>query len=68
MVWFPSALFNPYVSRELIDPLSAKATMTNGSTTGSGIFHFNDAGDIVAFSAMRFMRLFLMKVEICRTG
>ncbi|TVQ85923.1 MAG: hypothetical protein EA393_13025 [Bacteroidetes bacterium] len=29
MVWFPSALLNPYVSREVIDPLSAKATMTN---------------------------------------
>jgi len=28
MVWFPSALLNPFVSREVIDPLSAKATMT----------------------------------------
>ena len=28
MVWFPSALLNPYVSWEVIDPLSAKATVT----------------------------------------
>ena len=28
MVWFPSALLNPFVSREVIDPLSAKATVT----------------------------------------
>ncbi len=55
MVWFPSALLNPYVVWEGIDSLSAKATMTYGGTTGSGIFHFNEAGDFVGFSTMRYM-------------
>ena len=55
MVWFPSAFLNPYVSWEEIDSLSAKATMTYGGTTGSGVFQFNEAGDFVAFRTMRFM-------------
>ena len=55
MVWFPAAMLNPYVTWEEIDPFRAKATMNYRGTTGSGIFHFDEKGDFVKFSAMRYM-------------
>ncbi len=54
MVWFPSAVLSPYVTWEEIDSLTAKATMTYQGTTGSGTFYFNQQGDFVKFSALRY--------------
>jgi hypothetical protein len=54
MVWFPSLALSPYVSWEAINDSSAKATMHYNGTMGSGIFHFNTAGDVIMFTALRF--------------
>ncbi|MDX1409146.1 MAG: DUF6544 family protein, partial [Saprospiraceae bacterium] len=54
MVWFPSLAVSPYISWDRIDTYSARATMTYRGITGSGTFTFNDQGDFVAFSAMRY--------------
>lgn len=54
MVWFPSLALSPYISWEAIDEHSARATMSYGDTSGSGIFWFNDQGDFVKFMAMRY--------------
>lgn len=54
MVWFPSAVLSPFVTWEQVDSLTAKATMTYQGTTGSGTFYFNQQGDFVKFSALRY--------------
>ena len=54
-IWFPTAVVSPYIKWEVIDSLSAKATMTYKGTTGSAVFTFNENGDFVKFSAMRYM-------------
>ena len=53
-IWFPTAAVSPYIKWEEIDSLSAKATMTYKGTTGSAVFTFNENGDFVKFSAMRY--------------
>lgn len=53
-IWFPSAALSEYIQWEQTDSLSAKATMTYGSITASGIFRFNAAGDMTGFEAKRY--------------
>ena len=53
-IWFPTAAVSPYIKWEEIDSLSAKATMTYKGTSGSAVFTFNENGDLVKFSAMRY--------------
>lgn len=53
-VWFPTAAVSSYIHWEEIDSLTARATMTYKGTTGSALFFFNENGDCVKFSAMRF--------------
>lgn len=55
IIWFPTAAVSPYIKWEEVDLLTAKATMTYKGTTGSALFYFNDKGDFVKFSAMRYM-------------
>jgi hypothetical protein len=55
MVWFPSLALSPFITWEQVDDYTAKATMTYKGTRGSGTFHFNANGDIVKFTALRFM-------------
>lgn len=55
MVWFPSLALSPFISWEMIDETTAKASMKFQGTSGSGTFYFNDQGDVVRFSAMRYM-------------
>ncbi len=55
LVWYPSAATNQHIQWDAIDDFSAKATITHKGTTGSGIFYFNEQGDVVKFSALRFM-------------
>lgn len=55
MVWFPSAAFCKYVTWEIIDDCTAKASITHKGTTGSGVFYFDERGNLIKFSALRFM-------------
>jgi len=54
IVWFPSAALSPFITWETIDSRSAKATMDYKGTKGSGTFHFNQKGDFVRFSTLRY--------------
>jgi hypothetical protein len=55
IVWLPSTALHPAIQWEAIDDNSARATMSYGATTGSGIFRFTPDGDLASFSAMRYM-------------
>lgn len=54
LVWFPSAALSPYITWEKIDDFSAKATMTHKGTQGTGVFTFDEKGDFVRYSALRY--------------
>lgn len=54
MVWFPSFTLSPYVTWERLDERSARATMNFGEASGSGTFHFDEAGDFIRFEALRY--------------
>ncbi len=54
IAWFPSAAISPYITWEMIDSLSARATMIYNGTSGSGIFYFNPQGDFVEFRSLRY--------------
>lgn len=53
--WFPTAAASPYVSWEPIDSTSATATLRYQGLSVAGTFTFSDAGDVVGFSADRYM-------------
>jgi hypothetical protein len=55
MCWFPSAAISPYIKWESINKNNAKATMRVGSTEASGIFRFDSNGNVLSFSAKRYM-------------
>lgn len=52
--WYPSAAINEYIVWEALDSSSAKATLTLGGISVSGIFHFNDNGSLKYFVANRY--------------
>lgn len=52
--WYPTAALNSYISWEEINDKSAKATMTYKGVTGSATFLFDEGGQLVKVSAMRF--------------
>jgi hypothetical protein len=52
--WFPTAALSEYIQWETIDSLSAKATFTDNGLKVSGIFKFNEQGDMIAFTADRY--------------
>ncbi len=54
MAWFPSAALNSYLKWEEIDANSARVTMSCQGVTGSGIYTFDDNGDVVSFFARRY--------------
>lgn len=54
IVWFPSAAFNEYMKWESIDSLTAKATLTYKGLNVSGIFSFDQIGNVIAFEAKRY--------------
>jgi len=54
IVWIPSAVLSDYIKWEEIDSLTAKATMSYGGITASGIFRFDKNGDFVSFEAQRY--------------
>ena len=53
--WFPSAALSPYIKWEEVSSLSAKAIITYGDITASGLFTFNDRGDVIGFNSERYM-------------
>lgn len=54
MPWFPTAALNSYIQWEEMDYYSAKATMTYKGLSVSGIFYFNENGDIRKFMGKRY--------------
>lgn len=56
-MWFPSAALSNYIKWEEIDSNSAKATMSYGGVTASGIFFFNEKHEVVNFVAQRYMEI-----------
>ncbi len=54
MVWFPTAALNNYIEWEEIDSNTAKATMSYGGVSASGVFKFNEKGEVINFTAERY--------------
>lgn len=54
IVWHPSTALNDYIVWEEIDSTTAKATMSYGEITASGIFKFDENGDFISFEAERY--------------
>ncbi|REE07704.1 hypothetical protein DFQ09_11134 [Winogradskyella pacifica] len=52
--WFPSAALSNYLSWEIINFNAAKATFIYKDQSVSGIFTFNDKGDLITFEAKRY--------------
>lgn len=54
MVWYPSAALEDYISWEQVDSSSARATMSYGDITASGIFEFDENNRVIRFEAKRY--------------
>lgn len=54
IVWFPSAALCDYIQWDQVDSLRARATMTYAGLTVSGLFKFDENGDVVSFEAKRY--------------
>jgi hypothetical protein len=52
--WFPAAALSPYIHWEPIDATTAKATMTYGGVSGSGVFSFDREGRFLGLTAKRY--------------
>lgn len=55
MIWYPWAALSPYVKWEAIDSRAARVVMKYRGVSGSCVFHFNEAGEVVGLSADRYM-------------
>lgn len=53
-MWFPTAALSDYIQWEGIDSKSAKATMSYKGVTASGVFTFNEKGEVLSFVAQRY--------------
>lgn len=53
-VWFPTGVLNDYIEWKEVDSNSARATMSYGGITASGVFHFNDKGQPTKFTCKRY--------------
>lgn len=54
MIWFPTAVLNEYITWDEVDDDHAKATMSYKDVTVSGVFTFNDQGEVIKFEAERY--------------
>lgn len=52
--WFPGAALQSYIHWDALDLHAAQATMTFGGISASGVFYFNEAGDLLRFEAKRY--------------
>ncbi|WP_299457852.1 DUF6544 family protein [uncultured Microscilla sp.] len=57
IVWYPTASLSPYIVWEQIDGNTAKATMKVNDTKGAGAFYFDDHGNFLKFTALRYKDL-----------
>lgn len=53
-VWIPTAALSRYITWEAIDDQSARAIVSYGGVTASGVFTFNEKGEVVRFVAERY--------------
>lgn len=53
-MWFPTAALHDYITWEEVDNKTAKATMSYKGVTASGIFSFNEKGEVIHFVAERY--------------
>ncbi|NMC42087.1 MAG: hypothetical protein GYA43_13110 [Bacteroidales bacterium] len=54
IIWFPVAALSPYIHWEPVDSTQARATMTYGGISATGVFRFNTEGEVVSFESMRY--------------
>jgi hypothetical protein len=54
MMWFPTAALSDYIHWEEVNANSAKATMSYKGVTASGVFSFNEKGEVLSFVAQRY--------------
>ena len=54
-IWFPTVYLEDYITWETVDSLSARATMTWEDVSASGLFTFNEQGQVVNFETERYM-------------
>lgn len=54
MCWFPSAVINDYIGWEAMEPTTAKAILTIGGKSVSGIFKFSNEGEMLSFETERY--------------
>ncbi|MCP4444460.1 MAG: hypothetical protein GY811_03835 [Myxococcales bacterium] len=54
MALYPSAAVEPYVRWEEAGENAARATMTYGGVTATGVFQFDDVGNVLSFEARRY--------------
>ncbi|ACL20919.1 conserved hypothetical protein [Desulfitobacterium hafniense DCB-2] len=54
MMWFPAAALNDYIQWRELSDTSAEATMSYEGVTASGIFTFNEQGEVLSFEAERY--------------
>ena len=54
ITWLPSAALNDYLQWEYVNDTTAHATMTNGNQKVSGLFYFDEEGDVVGFEGKRY--------------
>jgi competence protein ComGC len=54
MMWYPTAALSPYIKWEEIDRNTAKVIMEHEGVSVSGVFYFNENGDIQRFVGKRY--------------
>jgi hypothetical protein len=54
IAWFPTVALGNFISWEQIDSSKAKATINCGGITASGVFSFDQYGDVASFEALRY--------------
>jgi hypothetical protein len=54
IMWFPTAALNSYIRWEYINDRQARAVMQYENVTASGVFSFNDEGDVTGFEGKRY--------------
>ncbi len=53
-VWIPTAALSSYITWEEVDANTARATMNYRGVNASGVFSFNDRGEVIDFVAPRY--------------
>jgi len=54
IIWLPSAALSDYIQWASVNDTTGHATLTNGNRTVSGLFYFDEAGDIMGFEGKRY--------------